>query len=65
VHLTLVQGRPVAVSTLHNVARTYVRRMAAENPKARSLGDLGWDLELFKQAVYEQTTLRILGQEAA
>jgi hypothetical protein len=61
----VTRGNSVTIGQLIGLTRTYLRRAAAEYPKARKLGDLPWDAQLFEQAVYERVGLQILGQEAA
>lgn len=65
VRQTLTRGRGLPISTLNDVARAYIRRAAAEQPKARKLDELTWDRELFQQACRELVGLQLLGQEAA
>lgn len=65
VYRTVLCGRHLCISTLHDIAHTYVRRAAAEQPAARKVAELGWDEDLFRHAVSELVGFTILGQEAA
>ena len=62
---TLTQGRALPISALQDITRTYLRRAAELQPKARTLADLRWDEELFRQATYELIGLSFHGQAAA
>lgn len=62
---TLTMGRQVPIATLHDFTRTYLRRAAADQPTARKIQQLAWDVDLFRQAAYELVGFHIPGQEAA
>ena len=61
----VTQGHRIPISTLHDLARTYIRRAAVEHPAAQKVAQLPWDRDLFEQAVFEHAGLQILGQDAA